>query len=164
MRSRTIHHRRGASAVLAGALLLVPLAGCGDASDPADADASPEVTATESSAAEDTSPPAETSEPQDTASGSQDTGSAGASGTDETSADVDCSGTSCSVTLTGNGAETEVLGTRLAVSALADGRATLQVGDREFSCSQGERVSAGPLTLECTTVTDDSVTMTASLG
>ncbi|NEM08268.1 hypothetical protein [Geodermatophilus normandii] len=162
MATRTTHHRRVAAGVFAGALLLVPLTGCGDSSDPSAADASPQVTETESSPAEDTSSPAETSGPEDT-------GSAGASGTaggteGDTNADVDCSGTSCSVSLTGNGAEAEILGTQVSLAALADGRATLQVGDREFSCSQGERVSAGPLTIECTTVSEDSVTMTASLG
>ena len=40
----------------------------------------------------------------------------------------------------------------------------IRVGDQEIGCSQGESVSAGPLSLECTTVTQDSVTMTASLG
>jgi hypothetical protein len=32
------------------------------------------------------------------------------------------------------------------------------------SCAQGEKVEAGPLTLECTEVTDDSVKLTASVG
>jgi hypothetical protein len=36
--------------------------------------------------------------------------------------------------------------------------------NQEIACSQGESVSAGPLNLECTTVTEDTVTMTASLG
>jgi hypothetical protein len=32
------------------------------------------------------------------------------------------------------------------------------------SCTQGEDVSAGPLTVTCTAVTTHSVTLTASLG
>jgi hypothetical protein len=32
------------------------------------------------------------------------------------------------------------------------------------SCAEGESVSAGPLSLQCTTVTDDSVELTASLN
>jgi hypothetical protein len=75
-----------------------------------------------------------------------------------------CSGGSCSVTLKGDGASAEILGTDLAFGGVEDGRATLRVGDNEVSCAQGESVSAGPLALECTEVTDDSVELSASLG
>jgi hypothetical protein len=81
-----------------------------------------------------------------------------------TSHGVSCSGTSCSVTLTGDGASADVLNTTLALAGVEDGRATLRVGDTQVSCGQGERVSAGPLSLECTEVTTDSVKLTASLG
>ncbi len=150
-------HRRVATGLLAGVLLLGPLAGCGSDSEPADADASPATT--ESSPAEDTGAATETSEPEDTG---ESTGSPGTDG--DTQADVDCSGTSCSLTLTGGGAEAEILGTQVALSAVESGRATVRVGEEEISCSEGESVSAGPLTLECTSVTEDAVTMTASLG
>jgi hypothetical protein len=80
------------------------------------------------------------------------------------SQNLSCSGTSCSVTLSGNGSEVDVLGKHLAFSGVQDGRATLSVGDTSVSCAQGETVSAGPLTLECTTVEADSVKLTASLG
>ena len=75
-----------------------------------------------------------------------------------------CSGTSCSVSLSGNGATATVFNTTLAFGGVSNGRATLRVGDHEVSCAQGEKVAAGPLTLECTEVTDDSVKLTASLG
>jgi hypothetical protein len=75
-----------------------------------------------------------------------------------------CSGSSCSVTLSGSGSEVDVLGTNLAFGGVEDGRATLSVGDSSVSCAQGETVSAGPLTLECTTVESDKVELTASLG
>jgi hypothetical protein len=81
-----------------------------------------------------------------------------------TSDTVSCSGTSCSVTLSGDGAKADVLNTTLAFGGVDDGRATLRVGDTEVSCAQGESVDAGPLSLECTEVTDDSVKLTASLG
>jgi hypothetical protein len=81
-----------------------------------------------------------------------------------TSDAVSCSGTSCSVTLSGDGAKADVLNTTLAFGGVEDGRATLRVGDTEVSCAQGEKVEAGPLALECTEVTDDSVKLTASLG
>ena len=45
-----------------------------------------------------------------------------------------------------------------------DGRASLGVGDVSVSCAEGETVTAGPLQLQCTSVTDDSVELSASLG
>ena len=138
--------------MLAGALLLVPLAGCGDT---ADTDAAPAVTATESAPAGGTGDPTATAEP----------GATDATGTDGgTNADVDCTGTSCAVTLSGDGAQADILGTSIVLGAVESGRASIRVGDQEIGCSQGESVSAGPLSLECTTVTEDTVTMTASLG
>src|SRR5690349_10530234 len=81
-----------------------------------------------------------------------------------TSDSVSCSGTSCSVTLSGDGAKADLLNATLAFGGVDNGRATLRVGDHEVSCAQGESVDAGPLTLECTEVTEDSVKLTASLG
>lgn len=149
MDTSTIHRRRFASGVLAGAVLLVPLAACS------------EDTTTSGTATTDTSAPAgdtgttDTTAPEDTAATSDPTG---------TEAGVACTGTSCSLTLTGDGAQAHVLGTQVSLGTVQDGRATVRVGDREVSCSQGESVSAGPLALECTTITADTVTMTASLG
>jgi hypothetical protein len=77
---------------------------------------------------------------------------------------VDCSGTSCTVTLKGDGAKASILGHDLAFAGTQDGRATLSVGDATVSCAQGESVSAGPLSLTCTTVTADSVELTATVG
>jgi hypothetical protein len=77
---------------------------------------------------------------------------------------VDCSGTSCTVKLEGNGAKASILGNDLAFGGIENGRATLSVGDAEVSCAQGESVSAGPLSLTCTTVTEDSVELTAKAG
>ncbi|SFK37572.1 hypothetical protein [Geodermatophilus ruber] len=77
---------------------------------------------------------------------------------------VSCSTSSCTVTLSGNDAEVEILGTTLAFGGVQDGRATLSVGNASVSCAEGETVSAGPLSLECTSVQDDSVKLTASLG
>jgi hypothetical protein len=80
------------------------------------------------------------------------------------SGDVDCSGTTCTVTLSGDGAQASILGNDLAFAGTEDGRARLSVGDADVSCAEGERVSAGPLSITCTTVTDDEVQLTASLG
>ncbi len=77
---------------------------------------------------------------------------------------LSCSGSECSVTLSGNGAQVEILGTSLALGGVQDGRASLSVGNASVSCAQGETVNAGPLTLTCTTVQSDSVELTASLG
>ena len=77
---------------------------------------------------------------------------------------VSCSGSQCTATLTGDAAEAEILGTSLAFGGVQDGRATLSVGSASVSCAQGESVTAGPLSLTCTTVTEDSVEVTASLS
>ncbi|MBY3554059.1 hypothetical protein [Modestobacter lapidis] len=77
---------------------------------------------------------------------------------------VSCANNECTVTLTGSGAEAEILGTSLAFGGVQDGRATLSVGNASVSCAEGESVSAGPLSLTCTTVTDDSVALTAGLS
>jgi hypothetical protein len=81
-----------------------------------------------------------------------------------TSNNVSCSGSSCSVTLSGDGAEAEILGTTLSFDGVQDGRASLSVAGASVSCSEGESVGAGSLQLECTSVTEDSVELTASLN
>lgn len=75
-----------------------------------------------------------------------------------------CSASSCTVTLQGTDAEVEILGTTLAFTGTQDGRASLDVGGASVSCAEGENVSAGRLSMECTSVTDDRVELTASLG
>ena len=86
------------------------------------------------------------------------------SGCTITSNNVSCSGSTCSVTLSGEGAEAEIFNTGLSYGGTADGRASVSVGSTSVSCAEGESVSAGPLQLECTEVSDDSVTLSASLG
>lgn len=85
-------------------------------------------------------------------------------GCNVTSDSANCSGTSCSVTLKGGGAKAQILGQQLAFGGVQDGRATLRAGGQSVSCAQGESVSAGPFSLTCTEVADDSVTLKASLG
>ena len=77
---------------------------------------------------------------------------------------VSCSGTKCTATLSGDGASAEILGTKVQFAGTKDGRATLGVGDASVSCAEGESVSAGPLSVTCTSVTDSAVELTASLG
>src|ERR687890_1914185 len=60
-----------------------------------------------------------------------------------TSHNVSCSGSSCSVTLTGDGAEAEILGTTLSFDGVQDGRASLSVGGASVTCGEGETVTAG---------------------
>ncbi|UOY00856.1 hypothetical protein [Blastococcus sp. PRF04-17] len=81
-----------------------------------------------------------------------------------TSNNVSCTTSSCSVTLSGDGAEAEILGTTLTFGGVQDGRASLGVGGTSVSCAEGESVTAGPLELQCSSVTDDSVELTASLN
>ena len=76
---------------------------------------------------------------------------------------VSCSGSSCTVTLSGDGAEAEILGTTLSLGSVQDGRASLSVAGASVSCAEGESVTAGTLELQCTSVTEDSVELTASL-
>ena len=82
-----------------------------------------------------------------------------------TSNNVSCSSSgTCTVTLSGDGAEAEILGTTLSFGGTQDGRASLSVGGASVSCGEGESVTAGPLQLTCSSVTDDSVELTASLS
>ncbi|MCO7222279.1 hypothetical protein [Klenkia sp. PcliD-1-E] len=80
------------------------------------------------------------------------------------SSNVSCSGNSCTATIEGEGAEASVLGTSVVLGGVQDGRATLSVGDAQVSCATGESVSAGPLSLTCTSVEEGRVELTASLG
>jgi hypothetical protein len=77
---------------------------------------------------------------------------------------VQCSPSGCTVTLEGTDAQVEVLGTTLTFSGTQDGRASLGVAGANVSCAEGESVTAGPLELECTSVTEDSVELRASLA
>lgn len=81
-----------------------------------------------------------------------------------TSNGVTCSNSECTVTLNGEGAEVDILGTTLSFGGVQDGRAALSVGGASVSCGEGETVTAGPLQLECSSVTDDSVELSATLG
>jgi len=76
---------------------------------------------------------------------------------------VSCTTSSCTATLSGDGAKAEILGTTIEFGGVQDGRASLGVGDASVSCAEGESISAGPLSVTCTSVTDDAVELTASL-
>ncbi len=81
-----------------------------------------------------------------------------------TSDNLSCSASRCTVTLDGQGSEVEVLGTTVTLGSVQDGRAQISVGGASVSCGQGESVTAGPLALECTSVTGDAVELTATLN
>lgn len=81
-----------------------------------------------------------------------------------TSDNVSCSGGTCTVTLSGDGAQAEILGTTVSLGGVQDGRASLTVGGTTVSCGQGEAVGAGPLALECSSVDENSVQLTATVG
>src|SRR3712207_2362417 len=74
-----------------------------------------------------------------------------------TSNGVTCSTSSCSVTLDGEGSEVEVFGNTITLGSVQDGRASIQVGGASASCAEGESVAAGPLSVECTSITEDAV-------
>jgi len=75
-----------------------------------------------------------------------------------------CSGTSCSVTLGGNGSKVEVFGAKISLRGLQDGQAALRVGDQDVFCRPGQRISLGSLRLECTAIAADSVEFTVSVS
>jgi hypothetical protein len=77
---------------------------------------------------------------------------------------VSCTASSCTATLSGEGADADILGTKVQFAGTKDGRATLGVAGANVSCAEGEKVGAGPLTITCSSVTDDAVEITASLG
>jgi hypothetical protein len=81
-----------------------------------------------------------------------------------TSNNVSCSTNSCTVTLSGEGAEAEIFGSTLSFGGVQDGRASLSVGGASVSCGEGESVPAGPLELTCSSITEDGVELTASLN
>ena len=58
----------------------------------------------------------------------------------------------------------DILGTTLTFGGVQNGKATLSVGGASVTCGEGETVTAGPLQIECSGVTDDSVEVKASLG
>ena len=81
-----------------------------------------------------------------------------------TSNGVTCSTSSCSVTLNGEGAEVDVFGNTVTLGSVQDGRAALEVAGASVTCAEGESVAAGPLSVQCTSVTEDSVELTATLA
>ena len=82
-----------------------------------------------------------------------------------TSNNVSCSTSSCTATLSGDGATAEILGTTIEFGGVSeDGRATLGVGDASVSCAEGESVGVGPLSVTCTKVSEGSVEITASVN
>lgn len=81
-----------------------------------------------------------------------------------TSENVSCTTSSCTATLSGDSAEAEILGTTVRFGGVQDGRATLGAGGNEVSCAQGDSVGVGPLQIECTSITEDAVEITASVG
>jgi hypothetical protein len=77
---------------------------------------------------------------------------------------VSCSGSACTVTLDGEGTEVDILGQTVTLGSVQDGRASISVGGASVSCGEGENVAAGPLALECTSVSDSGVELRATLN
>src|SRR3954471_5709724 len=97
------------------------------------------------------------------ANGGNGGGAAGSAGSAAISV-ASCSGTSCSVTLGGNGSKVEVFGAKISLRGLQDGQAALRVGDQDVFCRPGQRISLGSLRLECTAIAADSVEFTVSVS
>jgi hypothetical protein len=75
---------------------------------------------------------------------------------------VICSGTTCSVTLAGDGSSVHAFDTEIAFVGIRDDRATVRVAGQDVSCVQGETLTASSLTLTCTSVTSDTVRIDVS--
>ncbi|MGY5884128.1 hypothetical protein [Modestobacter lacusdianchii] len=80
------------------------------------------------------------------------------------SGNVSCSDGECTATLSGDGATATILGTEVTLGSVENGQASLSVGDTSVSCGEGDSVSLGPLSLTCTSVTTDSVELSASVS
>ena len=136
--------------LLGAALVLVPLAACSDASTSGGTEAS-------SAASAAGSPPPQ---PGGGTTAGASSGAAGSAGGSGSASDVDCSAGTCSLTLTGAGAEAAVLGTSVVLGRTADGQASFRLSGMDASCGAGESTSVGSFTVECTTVTDTALTLT----
>ena len=77
---------------------------------------------------------------------------------------VSCTTSSCTATLSGQGATAEVLGQTVTFGGTDDGRATISVAGASVSCGEGETVAAGPFSVQCTGVSTDAVEITATLN
>jgi len=138
--------RRPALALLVGAAVAGALAGCtGGASDSRSA-----MQATEAAPAPSSVTPSATPT---------------AAGETAPSRGVACDVHTCTLTLRTSGPrEIRAFGATLALDDVADGVASLPLGDGKVDCRADEGVEAGPLTLFCDDVTADSVRLTAEVG
>jgi hypothetical protein len=75
---------------------------------------------------------------------------------------VSCTGDTCTVTLGGTGSTAQVLGTTFSVRSIDRGVAHLRADDHEVTCTAGEAVTAGPVRVQCTEVTEDAVRFTVT--
>ncbi len=74
---------------------------------------------------------------------------------------VNCVNDTCSVTMGGSGTTVGIFDTTIAFGSISNGRATLRVDGRDVSCTAGQTITAGSVTLTCTEVTADTVSFTA---
>ncbi|WP_147918000.1 hypothetical protein [Ruania zhangjianzhongii] len=89
-----------------------------------------------------------------------------------TSTSYSCSGGSCSITLKGEGASTEIdpLSLGLTTSgeitfelvSIAGSDATFAIGGTESQCAAGDQVSVGDLSVTCTAIADGALELTAA--
>lgn len=89
-----------------------------------------------------------------------------------TSTSYSCSGGSCSITLKGEGASTEIEPASLGLTtsgeitfelvSIAGSDATFAIDGAESQCAPGEQVSVGELSVTCTEVADGALELTAA--
>ena len=89
-----------------------------------------------------------------------------------TSTSYSCSGGSCSITLKGEGASTEIEPASLGLTtsgeitfelvAIAESEATFAIDGTENQCAAGEQVSVSELSVTCTEIADGALELTAA--
>lgn len=81
-----------------------------------------------------------------------------------TSTSYTCSGSSCTLTLSGAGAETEILDDTVSVrlAGASGGTAEFSVSGESATCAEGDSLTVADFAVTCTAVGDDSLTLEIS--
>lgn len=73
-------------------------------------------------------------------------------------------GAATAVTLSGQGATAQIMGTDVQLRSAGGGRAALLVGGRHVDCTTGQHIDAGRFDIRCDRITADSVALTITVN